>query len=128
MAKIITFLKYIFYTSVILLIILNLFPGSLIGLLFYGDSSQQPNLVNNPFGTSINHFIAYFYVSILGFSIYLKSKKFQILTYGLFFLSIVLEILQIIIPNRTFQFYDLMGNLIGVLVAYFLVKVYIHLK
>ena len=128
MAKIITFLKYIFYTSVILLIILNLFPGSLIGLLFYGDSSQQPNLVNNPFGTSINHFIAYFYVSILGFSIYLKSKKFQILTYGLFFLSIVLEILQIIIPNRTFQFYDLMGNIIGVLVAYFLVKVYIHLK
>ena len=128
MAKIITFLKYIFYISIILLIVLNLFPGSLLGLLFYGDLSQQPDLIDNPFGTSINHFIAYFYVSILGLFLYSKSKKFKKLTYGLFFLSSILEILQIIIPNRTFQFYDLLGNITGVLVAYFLVKIYMKVK
>tara|TARA_Y100000590_G_scaffold432396_1_gene548378 strand:+ start:2225 stop:2620 length:396 start_codon:yes stop_codon:yes gene_type:complete len=128
MSKFITFLKYIFYISIILLVVLNLFPGSLIGLLFYGDSSQQPNLIENPFGTSINHFIAYFYVSILGLVLYLKTEKFQRLVYGLFFLSIILEILQIVIPNRTFQVYDLVGNFIGVLVAYFLVKIYMQVK
>ena len=124
MSKTRTFLKYIFYISVILLIVLNLFPGSLLGLLFYSDLAKQPNLINNPFGTSINHFIAYFYVSFLGFFIYLKNQKLQRLTYGLFFLSIILEISQVVIPNRSFEVYDLAGNFIGVLVAYFLVKLY----
>ena len=126
MAKIIIFLKFIFHTSIIFLIVLSLFPGSLLGFLLYQDWGQQPNLIENPFGTSINHFISYFYVSTLGLCLYLKSEKFQELVYGLFFLSIILEVLQFVVPNRTFQFIDLMGNFIGVLVAYFLVKIYLH--
>ena len=126
MTKIISFLKLIFYTSIISIIVLSLFPGSLLGFLFYQDWSRQPNLIENPFGTSINHFISYFYVSILGLCLYLKSEKFQELVYGLFFLSIILEVLQFVVPNRTFQFIDLIGNFIGVLVAYFLVKIYLH--
>ena len=125
MAKIIIFLKFVFYVSVIFLIVLSLYPGSLLGFLFYGDLSRQPHLIGNPFGTSINHFIAYFYVSILGLCLYLKSKKFQKLFYGLFTLSIILEVLQSVVPHRAFQFYDLVGNFIGVLVAYFLVKIYL---
>ena len=126
MAKIISFLKFIFYTSIIFLIILSLFPGSLLGFLFYQDLGRQPNLIENPFGTSINHFISYFYVSTLGLCLYLRSEKFQKLVYGLFFLSIILEVLQFIVPIRAFQFYDLIGNFLGVLVAYFLVRVYLH--
>ena len=126
MAKIIIFLKFIFHTSIISLIVLSLFPGSLLGFLLYQDWGQQPNLIENPFGTNINHFISYFYVSILGLCLYLKSEKFQELVYGLFFLSIILEVLQFVVPNRTFQFIDLIGNFIGVLVAYFLVKIYLH--
>ena len=126
MAKIISFLKFIFHTSIIFLIILSLFPGSLLGFLFYQDWSRQPNLIENPFGTSINHFISYFYVSTLGLCLYLRSEKFQKLVYGLFFLSIILEVLQFIVPIRAFQFYDLIGNFLGVLVAYFLVRVYLH--
>ena len=117
-------LKFIFYTSIIFLIILSLFPGSLLGFLFYQDLGRQLNLIENPFGTSINHFISYFYVSTLGLCLYLRSEKFQKLVYGLFFLSIILEVLQFIVPIRAFQFYDLLGNFLGVLVAYFLVKVY----
>ena len=56
----IQFLKLIFHISVLLLIILSLYPGSLIGFLLYGDWGLQPNLVKNPFGTSINHFFSYF--------------------------------------------------------------------
>ena len=128
MTKIISFLKFIFYTSTLFLILLSLFPGSLLGLLFYGDLGKQPNLIENPFGTTINHFIFYFYVSILGFFLYFKSENYNKLVYALFFLSIILETLHSIIPNRAFQAGDLLGNILGVLAAYFLVKIYLHLK
>ena len=128
MAKIIRFLKFIFYASVISLIILSLFPGSLLGLLLYGDLGRQPNLIDNPFGTSINHFISYFFISSLGMWLYIKNENLQKLFYGLFFLSIILEVLQFMVPNRAFQLYDLIGNFVGVLVAYFLVKIYLLLS
>ena len=125
--KVVKFLKFIFHISVILLIIISLYPGSLLGHLFYGDSSQQPNLIQNPFGTSINHFFYYFYITMLGLLVYLRTNSFKKLTYSLLFLSIILEILQFIVPNRAFQLYDLIANLLGVLVAYFLIKIYLYL-
>tara|TARA_Y100000590_G_scaffold344411_1_gene393824 strand:- start:984 stop:1376 length:393 start_codon:yes stop_codon:yes gene_type:complete len=128
MTKIINFLKFIFYASVIVIVVLSLFPGSLLGFLFYQDLNRQPNLIENPFGTSINHFISYFYVSTLGLYLYLRSEYFQKLFYGLLFLSIILEALQFVVPNRAFQIYDLVGNFSGVLVAYFLVKIYLLLR
>ncbi len=128
MSKIIIFLKFIFHTSILFLIIISLFPGSLLGFFLYSDLGRQPILIDNPFGTSINHFIYYFYLSIFGLCLYLRNPNFQKLVYALFFLSIVLEVLQFIVPNRTFQFYDLIGNFIGVLVAYFLVKIYLHCR
>ena len=121
-------LKFIFHISVLTLIILSLYPGSLIGFLLYGDLDLQPNLIKNPFGTTINHFIAYFYVSLLGFFLYLRKENFQKLVYGLFFLSLILEILQFIIPVRSFQLIDLIGNFLGVLVAYSFVKIYLFIN
>ena len=120
------FFKFVFYILVLFLIIISLYPGSLLGYLFYGDWSQQPNLIKNPFGTTINHFIYYVYVSLLGLSLYLKNNNFKKLVYGLFFLSIILEVVHFIVPNRSFQLGDLIGNFLGVLVAYFLVKIYLH--
>ena len=126
MPKIIIFLKSIFNLSILVLIVLSLFPGSLLGLVLYGDINQQPNLIKNPFGTTINHFISYFCVSFLGFCLFLKSQNFQKIAFGLLFLSIMLEVLQIIVPKRAFETYDLVGNFLGVLLAYFLVKIYLH--
>ena len=122
------FFKLIFYISLTLLIIFSLYPGSLIGFLLYGDLGQQPNLIKNPFGTTINHFISYLYVSMLGFFIYPKEKNFQKLASGLFFLSIILELFHFIIPNRSFQFGDLIGNFLGVIFAYFVIKIYLFFK
>ena len=118
-------LKYIFHFSALFLIVISLWPGSLLGFLFYGDWGQQPNLVENPFGTTINHFIYYIYLSLLGFFIYLKSENFKKLVYGLFFLSIILELLHLIIPNRSFQIADLVSNILGVMVAYLVIKIYL---
>ena len=124
MDKVVSFLKFIFHISILFLIIISLFPGSLLGFFLYNDLSRQPNLIENPIGTAINHFIYYFYVSMLGLCLYLKNDNFQKLAYGLFFLSIMLEILQFIVPNRAFEIYDVSANFAGVLVAYFLVKIY----
>ena len=128
MAKIISFLKFIFHASVLFLIVLSLFPGSLLGFLFYGDFSQQPNLIQNPFGTTINHFFSYLYISLLGFLVYLKTENFPKMVFILFFLSITLELLQLIVPNRTFQLGDLVGNTLGVFVAYFIIKIYLLIQ
>ena len=115
----------IFHISILFLIVISLWPGSLLGFLFYGDWSHQPNLIRNPFGTTINHFIYYLYVSLLGFFLYSKTKNFKKLVYGLFFLSATLELLHYIIPNRSFQLVDLLGNILGVMVAYFIIKIYL---
>ena len=118
-------LKIIFNISVLFLIIFSLYPGSLFGFFLYGDLGQQPNLVKNPLGNTINHFISYFCVSLLGLFVYLKKENFQKLVYALFFLSIILEILQFMVPNRSFEVEDLISNIMGVSVAYSLVKIYL---
>jgi len=122
------FLKFIFHISILLLIIISLYPGSLLGYLFYGDFGQQPNLIENPFGTTINHFIYYIYVSLLGFFLYTKTENFEKLVYALFFLSVILELFHFIIPNRSFQLGDLIGNILGVIVAYSTIKIYLFFK
>ena len=124
MDKVISFLNFIFYISVLLLIIFSLFPGSLLGFFLYEDLGRQPILVENPYGAAINHFIYYFYVSMLGLCLYLRSNNFQKLVYSLFFLSIILEILQFVVPKRVFEINDVSANFIGVLVAYCLIKIY----
>jgi len=121
-------LKFIFHISVFFLIIISLYPGSLLGYLLYGDLGQQPNLVNNPFGTTLNHFLYYFYVSLLGILLYLKTKNLKKIVYGLLFLSIILEALQFVVPNRSFQMGDLFGNILGVIVAYLPIKIYLLLR
>jgi len=115
----------IFHISILFLIVISLWPGSLLGYLFYGDWGQQPDLIQNPFGTTINHFLYYLYVSLLGFFVYSKTENFKKLVYGLFFLSVILELLHYIIPNRSFQLGDLIGNILGVIVAYFIIKIYL---
>jgi len=124
----IKFLKLIFNISILLLIVISLFPGSLLGYFLYGDWGQQPDFIENPFGTSINHFIYYLYVSLLGFIIYSRNENFQKLAYVMLFLSLILEIFHLIIPNRSFQFSDLMANFLGVIVAYSSVKIYLLFK
>ena len=117
--------KIIFHISVLFLIIISLWPGSLIGYFLYGDWGAQPNLIKNPFGSTINHFIYYVYVSLIGLFAYLKTQNFRKILYLLFSLSLILELLHLIIPNRSFQFEDLIGNILGVIIAYSIVKVYL---
>ena len=117
-------LKYLFYFSFIILLILYLFPGSLIGYFLYGDMGEQPDFISNPLGTSINHLVYFFYLSILGFIFRSNKRKFVNSFSFLFLISIILELLHYFIPNRAFELNDLYANSLGVLLAYFIFKLF----
>ena len=120
--------KYLFYFSFIILFILYLFPGSLIGYFLYANLGKQPNFISNPIGTSINHLIFFFYLSILGFIFRSNQRKLVNSFSFLFLISIILELLHYFIPNRAFELNDLYANSLGVLMAYFILKILKKLK
>ena len=117
-------IRFLYYLSVVVLFVLYLFPGSIIGYLLYDDLSKQPNLISNPAGTSINHFIYFLFLSIVGLFGYLKDDSFKKVLIFLLFSSIILEVLHLIIPNRSFQYLDLISNFTGVLLGYCMVIIY----
>ena len=108
--------KFIFYLCNFFLILLYLYPGSLLGCFLYDDCKLQPQITAD-FIISTNHLYAYIVLSIIGFLTYRKNNQFNILSIYLIFLSIVLEVLQYFVPNRSFEFPDLFGNLAGVIIA-----------
>ena len=108
--------KFIFYLSNLILIFLYLFPGSALGWFLYKDFSAQPQITPN-FIVSTNHLYAYLILSVIGFLTFRKNNQFNILSIYLIFLSITLEVLQYFVPNRSFEFSDLFGNLLGVLIV-----------
>ena len=113
-------IKYTYYLSLIALLLIYLFPGSLIGFFLYGDLGKQPNLISNPIGTSINHLIFFFYLGILSFIIHIKQKRIVYSFLFLFSVSVLLELLHLIIPNRAFELNDLFANSVGVILAFFI--------
>ena len=113
---------YLYYLSLLVLFIIYLFPGSIIGYFLYGNINKQPSFVSNPIGTSINHFFYFTYLTFLGLIYRLSKKKFINSFLFLFILSILLELLHFFIPNRAFELNDLLSNIIGVLIIFFLFK------
>ena len=108
--------KFIFYIINILLIFIYLFPGSIFGCILYDDCFLQPQLTSD-FIVSSNHLYAFLTLSIIGFITFKNIKKIFLLNIYLILLSILLEILHIIIPNKSFELSDLFGNLIGVTIV-----------
>ena len=106
--------KFIFYLFNFLLILLYLYPGSLLGCFLYNDCKLQPQITAD-FIVSTNHLYAFVLFSIIGYLTFNKSSQFIFLTIYLVFLSIILEILHYLIPERSFEIPDLFGNIIGCL-------------
>ena len=116
MSKFFSRYKIIFYFNNILLIILYLYPGSLLGWIIYDNKSIQPQITPD-FVISSNHFYVFVLISIIGFFTFANSKKNILLILYLIFLSVTLEIFHLVIPERSFQWSDLIGNLLGVIVV-----------
>jgi len=117
--------KFFFYLCNFILIIFYLFPGSILGWFFYNDISLQPQISPNLIVSS-NHVYAFLILSFVGFFTYKKIEQYRSLSIYLIFLSIILAILLHFIPERSFEFSDLFGNLVGVFIViiifYFLKK------
>jgi len=125
MKKIKNFFKIAFYSANIILIILYLFPGSILGWFLYNDHLIQPQITRN-FIISSNHVYAFVLLSSLGVSSFHNTKKINFLIIYLFLLSIFLELFHIIIPNRGFEMSDLFGNIVGVILIILIYKIVIR--
>ena len=122
--------KIIFYLTNFILILLYLFPGSLIGCFLYDDCKLQPQITPD-YIISSNHLYAFAILSLIGFFSYKNSKKTQYLAIYLITISIFLELFHNFIPERSFEYSDLFGNLAGVVVViivFILFKKYENLK
>ena len=115
--------KILFNIINTIFIILYVYPGSILGYLIYGEFYKQPQITQDFFELSSNHVYAFFVLSFIGLIAYYKSKKILILNY-LILSSIILEILHLVIPNRSFQYQDLFGNIVGVLMSILLFSIF----
>ena len=111
------------------MIFLYLFPGSLLGIIIYDNKNIQPQLTPD-FFISSNHFYVFTLISIIGFLSF-KKKHIRLLAIYLILLSIILETFHLIIPERSFEWSDLLGNLLGVfivIISNILIKKYGYFK
>ena len=113
--------KIIFYLTNFFLIVLYIFPGSLPGLVFYGDKEIQPQITPD-FIISSNHFYVFIIISAIGFLSFKNQNQIKNLIIYLVLLSLILEIFHLFIPERSFQLSDLFGNFLGVIVVIFVRK------
>ena len=114
--------KIIFYFLNFCVIFLYIFPGSLIGFLLYGNIKIQPQITPD-FIVSSNHFYVFILLTVTGFLTFNKLGERKKLMIYLIILSIILEIFHFIIPERSFQWQDLFGNLLGVVVVIFIKEI-----
>ena len=127
MKKIHLLTKIIFHISNMALIILYLYPGSILGWLIYSDFRKQPQLTNDFLDVSSSHIYAFIIISLLGL-ISFNNKNVNFLFMYLFSISLILELLQNFIPKRSFEYPDLFGNFLGVSLIFLLYKLYRFFK
>jgi len=115
-------IKILFQVLNVIFIILYVYPGSILGYFLYRDSTAQPQITGD-FLVSSNHVYAFLVLSLIGLFAYYKSSKVIILNY-LILISIILEVLHLVIPNRSFEYRDLFGNIVGVFLSILLISIF----
>lgn len=116
--------KIIFFFWLFLIFITSIYPGNLIGLIFKGDPNSYPGgQTSNLFFEYCGHFISYFLLSFFAiFAFDFNNPNLGKVSF-LFIFALVMELLHIFIPNRSYENYDLVMNILGVLFGlFFLLK------
>ena len=116
--------KIFFHLINFIFLTFYLYPGSILGFLLYGNFSKQPQ-VTPDFYFSSNHVYAFSLLTLFGLISHINKKN--IIIYFIF-ISIFLELSHLIVPNRSFQFGDLFGNILGVLLSILIIKIYNYLE
>ena len=63
------------------------------------------------------HLIIYLYLALIGLMCSFKTRKIVLIFY-IFMFGFFIEIIHIFHPNRFFEYFDLLANLIGVTIAH----------
>tara|TARA_B100001250_G_scaffold390154_1_gene389867 strand:+ start:557 stop:931 length:375 start_codon:yes stop_codon:yes gene_type:complete len=116
------FIKISFYLSNLVLLIFYLYPGSILGCFLYNDCKIQPQLTRDFIIFSSNHVYVFLIFSFLGILSFRRNLKK--ISYYLFSVSVFLELMHYIIPNRSFELADLLGNAFGVILSLILYKLF----
>ena len=116
--------KIIFYSANIVLIFLYLFPGSLIGCFLFNDCRIQPQITRDLPFISTNHVFAFILLSLIAWLTYFQYSNIKWVFYYLCFLSIILEVFHLLIPERGFELADVIGNLLGVFIILITYKIF----
>ena len=116
--------KIVFLFWLFLIFITSIYPGNLIGLIFKGDPNSYPGgQVSNYFLEYSSHFISYFLLSFFAIFAFDFNDRILEKVSFLFIFALMMELLHIFIPNRSYENYDLVMNILGVLFGlFFLLK------
>ena len=126
-------INYLYLFSLLVVLIFYFFPGDIVSYFMYGnfdtyhDSTQNPlastlHVLINTGGYSINHILTFSYITAGGLLTYFKKKNFYMGIFFFIFLSIFLELIHLVIPNRAFELNDLIANIAGVVSIFFVFK------
>jgi len=112
----------------LIFIIFYLYPGSIFGCYLYNNCYVQPQITKNlifssNYSISSNHVYVFIILSFFGMLAYHGSNRVKFLIIYLFSLSIILELFHLIIPNRGFEWSDLFGNIMGLIIVIIIYKV-----
>lgn len=118
----INYYKFIFFTNIFAIVLLSVYPGSLLGLIFFGNDDVLPG------SDKLHHFVAYFITTIFGLLAYSQKNIFFQLSFSLLLLGSILEIIQIWIPNRSFEFLDMLSNTSGVVIGLIVIQIFNKIK
>ena len=115
--------KFFFYSLNLILISLYFSPTSFMGTLIHDDLYLYSQ-INAEFKVSVNHIYVFIILSVVGYLTYVKLKHLIFLSIYLVSISVILELTDLLIPYRGFEFADLFGNIIGVTIGFIIIFFY----
>ena len=100
------FTRLVFFSSLVAVFILSIV-----------NANEIPRINALGFVTDkVIHFIVYLYLALIGLMCSFKIRKI-LLIFFVFLFGFFIEIIHIFHPNRFFEYFDLLANLIGVTIA-----------
>ena len=99
-------IRLVFFSSLVAVFILSIV-----------NANEIPRINALGFITDkVIHFIIYLYLALIGLMCSFKIRKIVLIFY-VFLFGFFIEIIHIFHPNRFFEYFDLLANLIGVTIA-----------
>ena len=126
-------IDYLYLFSLLVIFVFYFFPGDIVSYFMHRNIDTDHHHVQNPIahavhffintgGYSINHTLTFSYITAGGLLTYFKKKNLYMGLYFFILLSVILELIHLITPNRAFELNDVLANMMGVACVFFVFK------